>query len=265
MLLPRENLPLSALDLSRPHGDFPVSRLFESKIKILDLEGRLGSNMLLARSETTRMVYAVERESSGLYVLCKLGSWVDIELLSQKATVVCMERMRSGKPVKQEDTAAVALTTPSMYNEGKRRKLAIEEIQSMVRKRSMSVIEKTSPNQTATATEESPESKDGGSQNTDPVQQHTETPVGPGPSRSETPALEPARIDDDPLSQPDAGDIFQSIRAQYMEALYHSKVLSSLANVFPRVLTRAGLVGVFCKRAPFQGQSCIPPGLGLQP
>ena len=98
MLLPRENLPLSLLDLAQPYGEFPGSRLYESRIKILDLEGRLGSNVLLARSEANRMIYALEREGTGLYVLCKLGGWADVEELARCATVVCAERIKSRQP-----------------------------------------------------------------------------------------------------------------------------------------------------------------------
>jgi DNA replication regulator SLD3 len=268
MLLPRENLSLSTLDLSQPHGDFPTSRLFESNIKILDLEGRLGSNVLLARSDTTRMVYAVERESNGLYVLCKLGSWVDIESLSQSATVVCKERMKSSKPPKPHNDDDAAFITPSMYDERKKRRVAIEEIQSLVRKRSMSVIEKEVQSQTAMATEEKPAPTEDASQAPNPAQDHTGTPIESTPSvssRLATPALDLAPIDD-PLAPPNVDDIFQNIRAQYMEALYHSKVRCFLANPAPRdVLTNIGLVGVFRKRIPFQGQSGLPFGLGLQP
>ncbi|SPQ18863.1 8f4586e2-0664-49bf-884a-de2f2ffa8fd7 [Thermothielavioides terrestris] len=221
MLLPRERLPLSALDLSHPQGDFPSSRLFESKIKILDLEGRLGSNLLLARSETSRMVYAVERESNGLYVLCKLGSWVDIEKLSRTATVVCRERLRSACPAKpeSENAAAPPLTTPSLYKANKRRRLAIDEIQSLVRKRTMSVTEKEPQNQAPIATEETPASRRDESRPTTPADAHD-----PAPS-------------DDLLSQPNADEIFQNIRAQYMEALYHSK--GSLAYFAKGPLSRA--------------------------
>ncbi|KAL2178715.1 DNA replication regulator SLD3-domain-containing protein [Thermothelomyces heterothallicus CBS 202.75] len=258
MLLPRESLPLSALDLSQPHGDLPASRLFESKIKILDLEGRLGSNILLARSEITGMVYAIERESNGLYVLCKLGSWVDILLLSESATVVCKERIRSGKPVKQDNTAAVPLTTPSMYNETKRRRLAIEEIQSLVRKRSVSVAEKEAPSQAATVTAsvtatepQQPASRADGSEAANVAPAQVEVPPEPEPAApagrdAAIPAMEPANESvngpasqsvDDPFAQPNAEEIFSNLRAQYIEALYHSK--GSLAYFAKGPLSRA--------------------------
>ncbi|KAK4242368.1 DNA replication regulator SLD3-domain-containing protein [Achaetomium macrosporum] len=244
MLLPREHLPLSALDLSQPQGDFPASRLFESRIKILDLEDRLGSNILLARSETSRTSYAVERESNGLYALCKLGSWVDIESLSQNATVVCWERMRSNKSAKAESPAAAPLITPSMYKESKRRRLAIDEIQSLVRKRSLLVIEKETPGQpsTSAATEERSASRKNESQNISVSKEGDEALAQPGaPVTREgdtvapVPALAPARGDGS-HSQPNQ-DIFENIRAQYMEALYHSK--GSLAYFAKGPLSRA--------------------------
>ncbi|KAL2132637.1 hypothetical protein VTI74DRAFT_3576 [Chaetomium olivicolor] len=240
MLLPREHLPLSALDLSQPQGDFPFSRLFESRIKILDLEGRLGSAVLLARSETSRIVYAVERESNGLYTLCKLGSWVDIERFSEKATVVCRDRVSTNKPLKSQDTAALPLTTPGIYSEHKRRRLAIEEIQSLVRKRSISVIEKENPRQAEVATEERLPSEGNGGQDTALVTEQLHCPVdGLPPSPRELNASAPVdpASGDDFLTQPNAEAIFQNIRAQYMEALYHSK--GSLAYFAKGPLSRA--------------------------
>lgn len=230
MLLPREHLPLSALDLSRPHGDLPASRLFESRIKILDLEGRLGSSVLLARSETSRMVYAVEQESSGLYALCKLGSWVDIDALGQSATVVCRDRLRADKPAKPESASDVPLTTPLLYQESKRRKLAIEGIQSLVRKRAESVAERQQQGQAAAAaTEERPpsraavgESPAAADERAEPAAQPQQPPQAPsGEQNAEVPDGAPG---DDAPAQPSADDVFQNIRAQYFEALYHSRV-----------------------------------------
>ncbi|KAH6619819.1 DNA replication regulator SLD3-domain-containing protein [Chaetomium sp. MPI-SDFR-AT-0129] len=241
MLLPRETLPLSALDLSQPYGDFPICRLFESKIKILDLEGRLGSNVLLARSETNRVVYALEWESNGLYVLCKVGSWVNIEALSQSATVVCRERLKGGKTVKNDSRAESPLITPSMYNENKRRRLTIEGIQSLVRKRSVSVVEKELPSlpASAEAVEESQIPRPEESQPAALPLEHAGTHTNSGPSPSSKldtpiPAAGPAN---DSLTQPDADGIFQNVRAQYMEALYHSK--GSLAYFAKGPLSRA--------------------------
>ena len=237
MLLPREHLPLSAIDLSQPQGDFPASRLFESRIKILDLEGRLGSSVLLARSETNRMVYAVEQESNGLYVLCKLGAWVDVEGLTENATVVCRERLRGAKRTKTEDTSAAPLTTPLLYKESKRRRLAIEEIQSLVRRRSASTTEQ-SQKEASTAPEERPVSNNLDSEPADAPEEHIEPPIQPcltTPSKENVSTTEPPA--DEPPAQPVAEDIFTNIRTQYVEALYHSK--GSLAYFAKGPLSRA--------------------------
>lgn len=250
MLLPREHLPLSALDLAKPQGDLPSSRVFESKIKILDLEGRLGSNILLARSETSRMVYAVEHESPGLYVVCKLGTWVDLDLLSQNATVVYRERMVNPKPVKLEEAASVPLITPHMYKENKRRKLAIEELQSTaIRKRSWTLTDKDARSEDPAAPESRPASRAQSRAPSRPPSRDTSiqtpapfetTPAEPNHNplyeSANTPASQLAG-EDDPLVQPTAETILDNIRSQYFEALYHSK--GSLAYFAKGPLSRA--------------------------
>jgi len=280
MLLPREHLPLSALDLSQPHGDFPSSRLFESKIKILDLEGRMGSSVLLARSETTGLIYAIEPANStnngnGLYVLCKLGAWVDIGQLSQKALVACRERLKPKKQMKAEETD-LPLTTPLLYKENKRRRLAIEEIQSIVsskraesqaaRSRASSVIGARPPSVLGDA-RVPPEVSLPEKQETQAPGQSSSPAPPPAPAESVAPSSSPAKAsaqdaaqEDDPFAQPSAEELFQIIRTQYMEALYHSKVClrSILFLLTQKTLTLAGFTGILRKRPPFKGQSCLP-------
>jgi DNA replication regulator SLD3 len=225
MLLPRDNLPLSALDLSHPYGELSASRLYDSKIKILDLEGRLGSNVLIARSETSHTVYAVEREEGGLYVVCKLGPWVDVEALSQKATVVCSERIKGSKPL-IIDTGVQPLITPAMHKENKKRRICIEEIQSMVRRRptitSESQSRPSTPIIVGTPLSESVDNQ------CEPLAGPVAKPEGEKESGAvaavpETNFQGPAAVDE-VMAQPTAEDIFQNIRTQYMEALYHSMV-----------------------------------------
>lgn len=220
MLLPRDQLPLSALDLGQPHGGLPTARFFESKIKILDLEGRLGSNVLLARSETTRVAYAVEREDVGLYVVCKLGSWVHLNKLGQGATVICSERMLAPRPAApSSSTPSGALVTPFLHKEAKKRRLVIDEIQSMVRRRSIASKEpqsRPSTPGTAAPTSEGPVL---GSHGT--AAAPSESVIQPGEEEPESQALPSP---DETPAQPTADDIFQNIRAQYFEALYHSMV-----------------------------------------
>ncbi|OIW34758.1 hypothetical protein CONLIGDRAFT_626807 [Coniochaeta ligniaria NRRL 30616] len=233
MLLPREHLPLSALDLYTPHGDFSESRFYESRIKILELEGRLGSNLLLARSETKRVVYAIERQHDGLYTLCKLGPWVDMEVLSQSATVICSQRLRQNEPVFRSNAGPLPLTTPQLHKENKKRRLAIEEIHSLVKKRarSQSVAPVPSGEQAQCILPEI----------VPPVEQ---TPPNEASSESKTAApqqsahLTPQHGSlEATSSQVTAEGIFENIRNSYVEALYHS--MGSLAYFAKGPLSRA--------------------------
>jgi len=229
LLLPREHLHLSCLDLSAPNGEFSTGagRFFDSQIRILDLEGRLGSNLLLARSDASRAVYAIERQETGLYVLCKLGAWVDLQKLSELATACCRQRIRHVAPPANTTITEPPLTTPQLHKENKRKRLAIEELQSIFKKRQRSLSTATQEHQTS-----HPPSQE-------PAESSQRLPTPPGTDTQnlqldqtvDEPALpgsEPgaATIEANPnfLSQPTAEDIFQNIRNQYSEALYHSKV-----------------------------------------
>ena len=89
MLLPRAKLPLSSLDIVSSARALGQSRLFETHVKILELEERMGSQpmVLIARFDDSRTLCAVERESRGLYALCQLGSWVNFQGLKAEAVV----------------------------------------------------------------------------------------------------------------------------------------------------------------------------------
>lgn len=98
-------------------------------------------SVLVARHEPTRTVYALERQTGGgggsLYAMCKLGAWVDVERLAQDATALCADRVFP--PVKAEPSPSAPLTTlpPHMHGGSQHRKkrAAIEAIQSLVRKK----------------------------------------------------------------------------------------------------------------------------------
>lgn len=241
MLLPREHLPLAHLDLSAPHSDLPAGRFVESHIRILELEGRLGSNLLIARAESpTRGVYALERQEPGLYVVCKLGAWADLEKLSRLATVRCPQRVRdvSSRP----ETAAAAeppLVTSQLHKENKKKRLAIEELQSMMRKRPRS---RSGPTQEPEAAGPSQIPTPADDEHSIPTAQQpapvvpmvpeTQAAVGsdvaaradmlaPLLQASQTGAAMEGDLSADP---PTAEDIVQNVRTQYLEALYHSMV-----------------------------------------
>ncbi|PMB68288.1 hypothetical protein BM221_006465 [Beauveria bassiana] len=144
-VLRRQDLPLSCIDFGSTTAESAYTRLVESRIKVLDLETRIGAarSVLVARHEATRAVYAVERHADGLYAMCRLGAWVSVERLARDAaTAVCAERVF---PVKAEtlsspSIAAAAMTTTTMTtlrmdSPQRKKRAAIEAIQSLVRKK----------------------------------------------------------------------------------------------------------------------------------
>ncbi|KAI1079556.1 DNA replication regulator SLD3-domain-containing protein [Whalleya microplaca] len=238
MLLPREHLQLSFLDLSSPFGAFGSARFFESSIKILDLEGRMASQpvCLIARLESDKTLYALERQENGLYTLCHLGFWVDIETLGGLATVCCSRLVKKQPEPSADSGAPEPLTTPQLHHENKKRKLAIQAIQSLVRRpaRSRSVstpslaVEFTTP---PTPADGHVESQPGSTQATQDV-----APSGRHDSQAESQAIEAPEIDQTP-AVPTESSIFDNIRTQYLEALYHS--MGSLAYFAKGPLSRA--------------------------
>jgi DNA replication regulator SLD3 len=222
MIIPREHLSLSSLDFSTPQGQFHFSRLYESTIKILDLEARVGSRavVLIARSETDDAAYALEREGNGRYTLCKLGSWVELGQLSKHATVAYGKLLRPRRPssvTAAENSAAKAQETElPAPRESKKRRLGLEALQSLIKR------PKTADNTRSQAGEALSRqlSDEGGQSETQPAEVTTKeravsyTEVPP-PESLETPA------------RAIADNLFETIRNQYFEALYHSMVRQS--------------------------------------
>lgn len=256
MLLPRKYLPLSSFDLAAPQGELPRSRFYESNIKILELESRLGSAcpVVIARHETKGTVYAIERQEDGLFVACKLGSWVDLPALARHSTVCCEERIHSA-PVSRasESDAASSLITPQTHKTEKVKRNAIEAIQSLVKKRarSQSVV-----NIIDAAGVDSPVETPRGQDKTE-VQDSTPSaalsltdpsPKTPQPDTSVVPVQETT-------PQQSSDSLFDSIRTMYFEALYKSKVrVGNLQPVLLLWLTFfTGFAGLLRKRSPLKG------------
>ena len=237
MLLPREHLHLSCLDLHFPYGSFESSRNFESKIKLLDLEGRVGARpvVLIARLESDKTAYALERQQNGLYSLCQLGSWVDLAALSELATVSCSYLLTKRAPQITGSSISQPLITPQLHKENKKRRLAIEAIQSLVKRPARSRSVSASTQLTELATQQSiplTAENDATSQGVNNVEASQDGALRPSTPETQPaqnqPAPEPQapRADDSP-AQPSADDIFDNIRNQYLEALYHSMVCSA--------------------------------------
>ncbi|OLN95897.1 hypothetical protein CCHL11_04997 [Colletotrichum chlorophyti] len=249
MLLPREDLSLSCLDLAAPHGDLPSSRLYESHIKILDLEDRVAEkpSLLLARNDASKVLYVIERAvapGSKLYTVCKLGAWVDLLALSAKATVTGkhIARLRLAEESREsQQHQELPLTTPALHMGNKEKRLAIEALQqSIVRKRGRSQSVSTFDE---TRAEKRTRSDDDASR--------PQTPSGLNPNKFVEPKPEPTEwmethldaVEPTPQPAPEtsgqqtSGDIMENIRTQYMEALYKS--MGSLAYFAKGPLSRA--------------------------
>jgi DNA replication regulator SLD3 len=160
--------------------------------------------VLIARLDDARTLCAVERESRGLYALCQLGSWVNLHGLKVEAVVSkpemhkLSEKGPSGIAVLQ---SATPLVTPEPSKYGKKKRLAIEAIQSMVKRPSTSL---------ATESQESPIEPESHT-----TLQVTEGVTGPPPQ-------------EELATQLTAAEIFENIRNHYFEALYLSKVRLSV-------------------------------------
>lgn len=243
MVIPREQLPLSCIDFNTSNVELAPGRLFESHIKILDLESRMGSVpvVLLARYESSRSVYALERQDNGLYVACRLGAWIDLSSLAKHATAACHERLRStARPESRGRTASAAMTTPQLQKDHKVKRAAIEAIQSLVRKRARSQ---------SISTFEDPIKSDDNALVPKPVESQLPSPLLQQEDLPDVDTLGKMEVVAPPVSnsifnnpeesapQQTAEVIFENIRTQYFEALYKS--MGSLAYFAKGPLSRA--------------------------
>lgn len=180
-----------------------------------------GPVVLLARNELTRTVYALERQHNALYVACRLGPWVDLEQLARHATALCHDRIRPAtKRESIEQNKSVSLTTPQLHKEQKQKRVAIEAIQSLVRKRarsqSVSTFDGESKHEEVTESATLAQR-----QLPSPVLKHEEPQ-----DTSNLPTLSNQEVVASGEAPPrqTADDIFETIRTQYSEALYKSMV-----------------------------------------
>ncbi|KAK2023820.1 hypothetical protein LX32DRAFT_571025 [Colletotrichum zoysiae] len=247
MLLPREYLSLSCLDLGAPQGDLPSSRFYESHIKILDLEDRVAEkpSVLIARNDASKSVYALERAAvsgNNLYTVCKLGSWVDLLAFSDQATVTGkhVARMRMAEEARESRQGQeLPLTTPGLHKGHKEKRLAIEALQqSIVRKRGRSQSVSTFDE---TRAEKRTRSDDDVSRPQTPSVLNQTVEAKPELTEwieTHLDAVEPTpQPVPEPNAQQTAGDIMENIRSQYTEALYKS--MGSLAYFAKGPLSRA--------------------------
>lgn len=242
MLLPRQHLRLSFLDLSSPYGSFESSASFEANVRLLDLESRMGNRpvVLIARLERNGSIYAIERQPNALYSLCHLGSWVDLDQLCALSIVSCPALIRKQPALPTEPIAHAPLTTPQISHTNKKRRLAIEAIQSLVRKParspSISALSQAAKDSRPPTPVQPPADAllDAGSV---AVRQDELTPGALALGPHVESHVSPVQDQDEAPTMPDADGIFDNIRNQYFEALYHS--MGSLAYFAKGPLSRA--------------------------
>jgi DNA replication regulator SLD3 len=201
--------------------------------------------VLIAQLDDNKTLYAVEYDSRGLYVVFKLGSWVDLDKLCSVAVVSrpCSSPRKHDTPQGVLDgvvPAHDALASAESGKYSKKKRLAIEAIQSMVKRQSTSQSLNIGP----TA---DPESLD----------------TVPPESRIQDGHPAPIQAPQDTaLEQPRPEDILDSVRAQYLDTLYLSKVSYMVQEPFAHSpLTYIGLNSILCERTFVPCESCFPFGL----
>lgn len=157
--------------------------------------------VLIARLDEARTLYAVERESRGLYVLCQLGSWVNLQELRAAAVASKQELPKRSQGLDSlAGEPSLPTITPEINKYNKKKRLAIEAIQSMVKRPISNLLTE--------------------SQSDSP----TVPPEAVSTSQSHTPEqhnVEP--VVDEVISPLTAPEIAENLRTQYFEALYLSK------------------------------------------
>ena len=234
MILAREYLPLSYLDFTSPSGELPLSRFYESHVRILDLENRRGGGpyLLIARFDKTGTLFAIEACERGLYTVCKLGSWVEVGLLRSNATIACDQLLDLPKGEPGDGNSSRPLTTPGLHQASKERRLAIEALQSVVRRKRTQSVSALPPmgegglTPPTVLTDSDPSSAP--AQEPAPTQESHDTPQPPPPEAS-LPCLPPP--------PPSGEELLEKIRSQYFDALYRSKVFVNSNLRFGRILS----------------------------
>ncbi|KAI0838879.1 DNA replication regulator SLD3-domain-containing protein [Hypoxylon sp. FL0890] len=288
MLLPREHFLLNMLDLSSPYGSFEPSRFFESSIKIMRLDDGCGwyPAVLIARLESDKTIYVLERMAGELFTLCHLGPWVHLrsliplaivslpEFLEKPASIkpasifpgtnvlssgfpgtnVSSSVFRTGTNVSSSVFTGTnlpssvftgtnlppPLTTPHLHHESKMRRLAIEAIQSVVKKpprsRSMSTASQIIPPADVPTQPPTPGQDNSESQPITTCIPQNAPSIEARETQAQSQAPKASQMDDS-LGTPTVEEIFDNIRNQYFESLYNS--MGSLAYFAKGPLSRA--------------------------
>lgn len=161
--------------------------------------------VLIARLDDARALYAVERDARGLYAILRLGSWVDLQQLSAAAVVSKQDLSRAARPPRASSITQALPMAPESSTYSKKKRLAIEAIQSMVKRPSNGMSTEPTPTESQLPTS------------------IVEPLVESGPTEELG-----INLPFNNAAPPTANEIFETIRNQYFEALYLSKVYPAL-------------------------------------
>ncbi|KAF9774542.1 hypothetical protein IL306_007434 [Fusarium sp. DS 682] len=197
--------------------------------------------VLLARKEASRAIYALERQQNGVYVVCRLGPWVNLDALAEHASAVCQERLRSiARTESQSQNGPSVNATLHIHKEEKTKRAAIEAIQTLVRKR---------PRSQSVSTLAESVKQEPGPEPAIPVDSKLPSPtfnpekLAHSPSEQQTQPSRPTTAisipgnNEEPSQQLTTDSIFETLRIQYFEMLYKS--MGSLAYFAKGPLSRA--------------------------
>ncbi len=174
--------------------------------------------VLIARLDDPRTLFAIEREGRGRYVLCPLGSWVNLQELRVAAIAVAngLNKPSNRSSILPQDSNPVPIATPESSKHNSEKCLATEPLQPMVKRPSISL----------TKSSHAPENEVKYLVNSQLHELERTVPV-----------LFPGHVTDANTVLPTATEISESLRTQYFEALYLSN--ASLAYFAKGPLSRA--------------------------
>ncbi|KAI9674696.1 MAG: hypothetical protein M1817_001599 [Caeruleum heppii] len=233
LVLSRQLLPLSSLDVGSISSRTFLNRLFSARIAILEdnEDGTTAPRIVIAKEVGTERHYAVERVITGIYALCRLGSWVDIDQLgatAEQATWAARKR----RAVRQHqdgvnwwETAVLDLALPESTHLSQRETTCRIDESQMVMGRPLQ----------AEINEPVVKIEDCDKEEEISLLQSPAALAFEGVESAPAPDIAP--LQDPTTPEPDPQETFEMIRAQYLDALYLQK--TSLAYFAKGPLSRA--------------------------
>jgi DNA replication regulator SLD3 len=260
------DLPLYYLDLTASWmGNGELPRLFSTHVEALETttSKAYGANeptILIARLKEDAVLYVVEKVRKGKYALCKIGQWVQLRELMRNALVSTTEsqnwvglRSRANSASSDEGFGRVEPQHNGLepkrkrldFWEKRRRTSGAEEMRTFMMKKPAAVVESDEscppPSQNDLDSMQSLTKEE----SLEDIPDQLSEPTLPGQSQPEILLSESSMPIEPAIEEPTPFESLETLRIQYLEALYMSKV--SLAYFAKSALSRA--------RARFEGSA----------